>query len=562
MQIKKSHNNHLYTHTLKPILIILLSFFLGMKLAGENSDLPGKKNLHGRETRFTSYTSEIQYELDVLHYYIDLKLFPDRKHLESEVTITATPFEKNLSQIDLNLHDNLKVASIFLNEKRVEFSHKGSKLSLKNIKVEKNDTVDIKIKYSGTPLKIGLSSFSFGKINGRSLVYTLNEPNNASTWIPCNDIPTDKSLMTIRIENDDEFVSVSNGILIEEKKLKDRKSFTWKTFYPIATYLICFYSGPYEQYNDKYIDNNNDTLPLNYFVLPEDLNEAKIDFEDHPVYLKVFEKLFGEYPFKKEKYGVAQFLWQLGAMEHQTITGIGSKLVTGKKLFSDVLIHEVAHHWWGNAVTPSSWDDIWLNEAFATYSEALYFEEVSGHDALVSTMEDKIEFDFAGTVYSPDDLFNATVYNKGAWVLHMLRNELSDEIFFPLLKKYFEEYKYKNISTEEFIDFCEEFSDVDLTQFFKQWIYEGEGIPRVKYTFKSVKRNGTKYLDVLLTQEENNLIYHLPIELEIVTADKKSVREKILLESESTLFSFPLEGKFLSLNFDPDNNLLTRFELK
>lgn len=529
----------------------------------ENSFRTGKHFFaKGRETRFVNYSTDLQYELDVLHYDIDLKLFPELKRIESEVIITATPVSKKLSQADFNLYDNLKIHSIQLNGEAVKYFHKGTKLSLKDVNIAVNDTVKIKIKYSGTPQKLGLSSFAFGKINGRSLTYTLNEPNNASTWLACNDIPTDKASMKIRIENEQQFVSVSNGVLISEKKNGKRKSFTWETRYPIATYLICFYSGPYVQLNDKYIDANDDTLALNYYVLPEDVDEAKIDFEDHAIYLEVFENIFGEYPFKKEKYGVAQFLWQLGAMEHQTITGIGSKLVTGKKLFSDVLIHELAHHWWGNAITPSSWNDIWLNEAFSTYSEALYFEQVAGKSALISTMDDKFDDNFTGTVFEPDDLFNSTVYNKGAWILHMLRYEMGDSIFFKFLKNYYKEFRYKNISTEEFIKFCEDESDLNLAQFFDQWIFSGEGIPTINYKYRIVRRNGTNYLDIILTQQAKDIIYELPIDIQIITSADSQIFERVTFSDEQMTFSFPFDGKFIKLNIDPERKILAKFEAR
>ena len=135
-------------------------------------------------------------------------------------------------------------------------------------------------------------------------------------------------------------------------------------------------------------------------------------------------------------------------MENQTITGIGSQFITGKKFFADMMIHELSHHWWGDAVTVKSWKDIWLNEGFATYSEALYWEKKSGFNALKSTLSSKFSSFGSGTLYNPiGNLFSRMIYDKGAWVLHMLRKEIGDENFFTLLIIFFSKkyYRDKNV---------------------------------------------------------------------------------------------------------------------
>ena len=151
--------------------------------------------------------------------------------------------------------------------------------------------------------------------------------------------------------------------------------------------------------------------------------------------------------------------------------------------FRDTYVHELSHHWWGNSVGPKTWNDIWLNEGFATYSEALYAEAKHGKDALKSKMQSKFSDNFRGTLYAPNNLFGETVYDKGAWVLHMLRFEIGDSSFFKSLHKYYDLYKYSNASVEDFKAVCENVSGMSLDKFFDQWVYTGTDNIFCSYTF-------------------------------------------------------------------------------
>ncbi|MCH7773858.1 MAG: M1 family metallopeptidase, partial [Bacteroidetes bacterium] len=360
--------------------------------------------------------------------------------------------EEGLKKLELNFYDNFKISEVKLNGIESEYFNEDKLLTIISDDSVPLDTFELKVTYSGTPKKVGLEGFVFGKINGTSLVYNLSEPAYASSWFPCNDFPSDKALLDIRIKNDSSQVSVSNGILIGIEDEGERRTYHWKTNYPTSTYLIAIYSSNYQHFSDEYVSlDKQDTMAIDYYVLENDVEDAKTDFMEHPEILRFFAETFGEYPFIKEKYGVAEFLWQLGAMEHQTITGVASNILGGKNLFLDIYIHELAHHWWGNAIGLKSWNDIWLNEGFSTYSEALYYEYKSGRSALRSTMMSKSYGNFSVALGNPGSfLFTGTVYNKGAWVLHMLRWELGDKIFFKILREYYRKYKYSNASTGDF----------------------------------------------------------------------------------------------------------------
>jgi aminopeptidase N len=360
-------------------------------------------------------------------------------------------------------------------------------------------------------------------------------------------------------------VSVSNGILKDIQVNGGRKTYHWKTLYPIATYLVCLYSADYVTFSDKYISQDRqDTLPIQYYVFANQLEKGRIDFEDHPKFIDFFASTFGEYPFIKEKYGVAEFLWQLGAMEHQTITGIGSNFITGKKYFNDVYIHELAHHWWGDAVSPSDWKDIWLNEGFATYSEALYAEHIGGKKALQSVMLSKYKDDFKGTLYAPkDNLFGSTVYDKGCWVLHMLRKETGDSLFFQILRTYFATYKYKNASTDDFKKICELVTGKDFNKFFDQWVYSGIGKIELEYDWSVKRTSGGFNIKITTLQTQKGYdTYNFPLEFKFNIDSTTSVLKTFFIDKRQKDFEITLKDMPLDIELDPSNWLLADIKKK
>ncbi|MDH7604582.1 MAG: M1 family metallopeptidase, partial [Melioribacter sp.] len=425
------------------------------------------------------------------------------------------------------------------------------------------DTSELKIIYEGEPKRLGFGSFCFEEVNGQSFVYTISEPFYASTWFPCIDKPDDKALTDIYITNDSSYVSLSNGKLMQVISNNSKKTYHWKTYYPISTYLIALYSAKYKSYKEKYISITNDTLDIYYYALEDKFDDAVQDFSDHPRYIKTFEKIFGPYPFIKEKYAVAEFLWQSGAMEHQTITGVGSRFITGKKFFQDMLIHELSHHWWGNAVSPKTWKDIWLNEGFATYSEALYWESQAGKSALKSTMSAKSGMFLRGTLYNPkDNLFSSLIYNKGAWVLHMLRREVGDSSFFRILRTYFEKFKYKNASTQDFQEICEKVTGRNLKFFFDQWIYKGTGKIEAQYNWNIIPvNNGYKVIFNIKQLQNGYDIYKFPIDIKIFFENNESEIKSFYVDSRQSSFEFVTKNKPVSFELDPDKWLLANFNL-
>ncbi len=510
----------------------------------------------------TDYISSYQYKIDILHYDLQFDLYPKTKKLKGIAEITGVILQPEINRIDLNFYDNLNIENLTLNNSSARFENEDTRLTV-FFDAGTIDTFKLKIIYEGTPKRTGLSAFVFGEINGRSAVYNLSEPSYASSWFPCNDIPTDKALLDIRITNDSSQTSISNGVLVDKELNHDRMTYHWKTYYPISTYLICLYSSQYSEFDDKYFSADGDTMPIKYYVFPNHIEEARIDFKDTPKMIEYFSKTFGEYPFIKEKYGIAEFLWQMGAMEHQTITGIGSNFVGGKNFFEDIYVHELAHHWWGNAVGPATWKDIWLNEGFATYSEALYSESKSGKKSLQSTMLSKFSDEFSNTLYDPGkNLFSTTVYDKGAWVLHMLRWEVGDSVFFDILRTYFEKYKYKNASTDDFIRVCENLSKRNLSKFFDQWVFTGTENIQLDYKWIIKKQSDDKHLIILELKQvqEKYPVFEFKLEVMFEYDNEKSFSKIFTINEKEKRIEILVDERPNQLILDPNNWLLANIK--
>lgn len=509
------------------------------------------------------YNTENQFKVDILHYDISLEIHFDNKSITGETILTGLITDRSIEFIDLNFYDNMKINLLLLNDTVTEFIHRNNKIRITKTS-SINDTFKLKIHYEGRPKSRGFGSFTFGKFDGKDLVYTLNEPVFASTWFPCNDIPSDKALLDFRITADSFKTSVSNGKLVSINTFENNKTYHWRTVYPIATYLISFYTAEFEKFKDYHFSSiTSDTLDLHYYVFPDRLDLARIDFAEHSRYLDFFEKTFGEYPFINEKYGIAEFIWKFGAMEHQTITGIGYNFVTGNQLHSDLLIHELAHHWWGNAVTLASWKDIWLNEGFATYSEALYDENSYGKEALKSSMRNKFDKNFTGKLYNPGRLFSNTIYNKGAWVLHMLRFEVGDSSFFSILNEYYCTYKYKSVSTEEFVILCNKVSGKDLSGFFQQWVFEGEGIIELEYEYTIEKIDSLYEIKIGLNQVQTGFDeYYFNLEMKLLYENEEYLIENVYVDKRENEYLIYTEKEPQNIIFDPYERLLARFSNK
>lgn len=398
--------------------------------------------------------------------------------------------------------------------------------------------------------------------------YTFSEPYDARLWMPCFDDPSDKATCSIEITVPNGYTAASNGLLIETRFNPDSTtSFRWIERNQIATYLMVIAATRYSTFSHWYRKETApaESLEVKYYMWQEDSAGTRwnaVQALGKTVrMMQVYSRLFGEYPF--EKYGMATvYPFSYGGMEHQTLSTIHRSWlsVAGFPHNEDGIAHELAHQWWGNLVTCGTFADIWLNEGFASYAEALWREEEYSDSSTLQKMKNFRIFDgsWRRAMYDPVGqglpLFNGSVYYKGAWVLHMLRNMIGDSLFFAVLRNYRTAYSYGTAITSQFQQIVNATTGNNYDWFFGQWVF-GRGWPVLAMS-QSWDPN-TRSLSVTVYQRQDTLwpTFRLPLEIHVfASGSRTSFRVVDTLRTQTFVFALPTKPD--SLQLDPQNLIL------
>ena len=341
-------------------------------------------------------------------------------------------------------------------------------------------------------------------------IYTLSEPYGARDWWPCKNVPHDKAdSVRVSIIVADTLTATSNGVLESVTPLPpSSRKFTWVERYPIAPYLVSIAATDYAHFTDWYVAQSGDSVPIEHYPYPELLTQARVSWSTLPAMMAFNAQLFGEYPFLTEKYGHTMWSYSWTAMEHQCNTSYYAGMADGHHTYDVIMQHELAHQWWGDDVTLASWPDIWLNEGFASYAEALWVEHVNGFTAyrnyLFASGGLRVT-DPSGPVYNPTVLFDGnTVYNKGGWILHMLRGVLrNDSLFFAGLREYRARHACGNATTQEFLSDMSDVAGYDVSPYLHTYLYRTNR-PVYDVSFGSAWRDGAWQTVARIRQSQIN----------------------------------------------------------
>ncbi len=459
-----------------------------------------------------------QDDYDALYYDIDIEIDPSSETVDGVVTLRARSVVDGLTTVILDLYDNLTVSSVTRGATPLSYSHSNDRIAVTlDQSFHTGEIFEIAVTYGGDPVNGALDFDTHG--GSWPIVSSLSEPSGAREWWPCKDTPADKAdSARIALTVPDNLVAASEGTLISVTDNGDgTKTYEWFERYPITTYLVSVAISNYSSWTDYY-DYGRGTMPITNYVYPEHLADAQEDLSITADAIGILAGFYGEYPFLEEKYGHAVFPWG-GAMEHQTCTSYGAVLIRGDHYYDWILVHELAHQWWGDWVTCRTWDDIWLNEGFATYSEALWIEALGGFQDYKDYMEYMDYYDyFDGPIYDPWQTFGRTVYKKGAWVLHMLRHVLGgrDELL-QVLADYGQAHVYGTAITSEFQAAAEGVYGASLDWFFLPWVY-GENRPVYEYGW--IASDAGTHWDILLHVDQVQAdagLFTMPIDIVIET---------------------------------------------
>ncbi|MGF1572178.1 MAG: M1 family aminopeptidase [Sumerlaeia bacterium] len=515
------------------------------------------------------HPSQVNYDVD--SYRLELDVDANSRFLDAEVTITATSLVNNLGTVAFDFSDadfsgqSLTITGIELN---------GTTDVVANSTIDRannwliitfptgtepnlNDQFSFKVTYNGSP-GFGLGAFGLQtynrdiRTNGSPVVYSFSEPYGARTWWPCKDVPSDKALLDVIITTQDSYDAVSNGALISTVPVIGNKTrYFWSHQYPISTYLVAFCVSDYDYYGGTYTSQDSlTTMPVGHYIFSESTDSttayiATIDTVDF------FASVFGEYPYLNEKY--VTMTWGGGfGMEHSTATSTNKNdmRTSNGGGYSRRNVHELAHQWFGNYVTPVNFDHIWLNEGFATYCEALSQEARNGSAAYFSAVNNFISSginDNTPIVNSNADAFQLSlVYRKAAVVLHMLRRVMGDDDFFTGTKNYLANNAYSAVDTEVFEAAMEAQEGTELDWFFDQWIH-GTGKPNYEFGWSQTANT----LDVTINQTTTPF-FRMPVDLQINYFNGGSEVQVVENTTLNQSFQLTVSSAVESVEFDPE----------
>jgi aminopeptidase N len=503
------------------LLSLLLAFSVGISAGAVPFDRTQTDFVRHMEAQRRAQPGHL--DADSVHSYdmillsLDYRVEPNGQPLTGFAQIRLAA-RQTLTQIPLNAQ-SMNVQGVNVYDQAVPFMQVSDTLYvLYTLAAGDTATFDIQVSVPS------LTGSGNGFHSEADHAYTFSEPNGARLWIPCFDQPFDKfEEVTIAVNMPDNWSLASNGALVETTyPALGRKREVYYHDHPITTYLVMFAAGDFA----KRYETVNGIL-YRYFTFRDDSLRAANDWQRTPQMVSVYESMFGAYPF--EQYGMVQtyIMNGWGAMEHQTFATFGWHLVDSQRTYEGVVAHELSHMWFGDDVTCLDFRNIWLNEGFATYSAALFYQRADGEQVFESAMQayaaQYFNFrdlhNYAAYDPPPEYLFSELVYQKAAWVLHMLREQvMGDSLFFAALRSYVTQFGGGNANTEDFISAVNATYRKDLRWFFDQWIYQ-PGHPILSIAIQPrVPTN--RDVTVIVTQMQSvPTTFRIPVSVDVQTVE-------------------------------------------
>ena len=529
-------------------------------------------------TRATRYT---QPGVDVLNYAFSLTLSDSTNQIRGETTIRFTRADdRQTVWFDLigNKSDSvntgdqttgMRVLSVTLPDgKTTPFSQRNDRVFI-NLPAAPNQPTEVVIHYAGIPARgLIISQNKFGE----RTFFGDNWPNNARNYLPIVDHPSDKATCSFAVNAPAEYRIISNGKFLNETALPNgpggapRKLTRWQETVPVPTKVMVLGAAQFAIEDVGAVNG----VPVQSWLYPKDSQKGFVDYRPAKEILQYFADKIG--PYSYEKLANVESTTIFGGMENASCIFYNEKIIVGHK-DSDVealLAHEIAHQWFGNSVTETDWSQLWLSEGFATYFSALYLEHAYGKDTLNAVLNQNKSQIFRYDAVKPKstvvdstttnlmDLLNPNSYQKGGWVLHMLRHELGDEAFWKGIRAYYAKYRNGNAQSADFQAVMESVSGKKLDQFFRQWLHQ-PGFPELVWGTSYDAAKKALVIDVRQAQRTGAL-FSIPLTFSIRASNGRELARtpRLLLTEKNQTFIVPLATKPANVAIDPDNVVLMR----
>ena len=508
--------------------------------------------------------AESAHSYNALHYLLRLELPMDVGSFAGSVTMAAKSNINNLRVVDMH-SKGLNIDSLRVNGQPATYVQRNDTLFV-DLPSPQNqgDSFAVMVGYNGS--STGLMGYVFFQ-GWPNVSYTLGCPYSTREWMPCWDRLADKADHGVEfyITVPDSFVVTATGQYLGRTVAQGKATYHWKHNFPISPYLVHFASSIFKTYSDWYRPSPAESVEIKYYFWPDDSLYARNAFSLTTDMMQFYDSLFGSYPF--ERYGmdvVAPFFY--GGMEHQTMATITRGWIVNPDYYG--IAHEMSHMWWGDMVTCHGWENVWLNEGFGTYCDALYRGKREGQAAFISTMNGRKSAYFQGEARSPHPIYNpppsqlfewSHSYCKGSWVLHMIRFLSStDARWLSLMAAYRDSFEYKAASTDDLNRIMNQILGGNYDWFFQEWVYDmGYPIYSVTWRTSSEPPNWRLIMDIVQTQTIGPPVFHMPLPVGANYASGDTVVTVPISQSPQH-YECVLPREPLSITVDPRTWILQR----
>jgi aminopeptidase N len=515
-------------------------------------------------------------DYDLQHSKVALRFDLDQKKVIGDVTHTVSPLRDGLDKVSFD-SVGLQIQSVKVNKNEASFETTDNKLIVNLPKVGKiGEKYEVEIKYEGKPTK-GLYFILPDKDypNRPKQVWTQGESEDTRYYLPTYDYPNDRLTTETILTVPADWLTVSNGKLVSTSDATGgMKTWTWRESQPSSTYLFTVVAGEFGEVKDSWRN-----MPVTYYAPKDRADRLTVNYSRTPAMIELFSKKLGvDYPWEKYAQSMVDD-FVAGGMENSSATTNTASSLRNPKLVPEyptdedgLISHELGHQWFGDLVTTKDWGNIWLNEGFATFMEYMWMEahfgkEQADYDRWKTArnwfqnhnlyMKPIVRHDF-----DDSSEFNGNAYDKGGFVLYMLRHELGDEAFYAGLKHYLEANRGKNVVTADLTKAIEEATHTNVDQFFVQWVY-GAGAPKFEISYNYDAEKKQLALTVKQTQKVDGRVglFRVPVEVEITNASGPKLYPVVVSKAEET-FTFPSESAPRMVIFDKGTQVLKSVEFK